>query len=146
MAELQDIIDAIVAIQEAMTPPTDEKRVTAYDEPPATPIVYPSFINVERDSEQSDYAERPIITAYIIDMHLIFATVEKKYSYRSKRKWIKPVREAIATNGKLNGTVNWARLQGMDFHPEGLTYGGVEYDAITFTLQATVQDQMARIA
>ena len=145
MAELQDIIDQIVIIQKAITPPTGEKDVTVYDEPPATPMVFPSFINVERETEELNYVA-PIIIPYSIDMHLIFGTFDKGYAYRSKRLWIQPVREAFATNGTLNGTVNWAWLQRMDFHPEGFTYGGVEYHASTFILQATVQDQTARSA
>jgi hypothetical protein len=149
MAELQEIIDAIVDIQKAITTPVDEKGVTVYDEPPATPVVFPSFINVERETEElSNTVGRtgPIIIPYIIDMHLVFGTFDKRYSYRSKRQWIQLVHEAIATNLKLNGTVKEARLQSMDFHPDGLTYSGVEYDAITFTLRAVVHDETVRSA
>jgi hypothetical protein len=149
MAELQEIIDEIVTIQEAITTPADEKAVTAYDEPPATPMVYPCFLNIERETEElSNTVGRtgPIIIPYIIDMHLLFATFDKKYAYRSKRQWIQPVHKAIATNLKLNGTVKEARLQSMDFHPEGLTYEGLEYHATTFTLRAVVHDLTIRSA
>ncbi len=149
MAELQDIIDQIVIIQNAITPPTNEKGVTVYDEPPETPVVYPSFINVERDTEElinTVGRTGPIVIPYIIDMHLVFGAFDKKYSYRSKRKWIQLVHEAIATNLKLGNTVKEARLQTMDFHPGGFTYGGVEYHAITFTLRAVVHDLTVRSA
>ncbi len=145
MAELQDIIDQIVLIQKDVTPPTGEKDVTVYDEPPEAVQVFPSFLNIERETEELNYMA-PIIIPYIIDMHLIFGAFDKKYAYRSKRLWIQPVRVAFATNGHLNGSVNGAWLHRMDFHPEGFTYGAIEYDAITFTLQATVQDLTARSA
>jgi hypothetical protein len=149
MAELQAIIDAIVTVQNAITPPTGEKGVTVYDEPPEVAAVYPSFINVERETEElSNTVGRrgPIVIPYIIDMHLIFGAFDKKYSYRSKRKWVQPVHEAIATNLKLGGTVKEARLQNMDFHPNGLTYGEIEYHAVTFTLRAVVHDLTVRSA
>ena len=143
MAELQAIFDQIVIIQNAITPPTGEKDVTVYDEPPETPVVYPSFINVERDTETIEHSPGFRITPYIIDMHLIFGAFEKKYAYRSKRKWIVQVRDAFVLKLTLNATATSAMILEMDFHPDGFTYGGVEYDAITFTLHATVKEGVA---
>lgn len=142
MAELQEIIDQIVAIQEGITPPEDEKGVTVYDEPPEVPQVFPSFINVERETGVIEHGPRFMILPYIIDMHLIFGA-DKKYSYRSKRKWIMKVRDAFAAKLTLNATATSAMILEMDFHPDGLTFGGVEYDAITFTLHATVKEAVA---
>ncbi len=143
MAELQAIIDEIVIIQNAITPPTDEKDVTVYDEPPETPTVYPSFINVERDTETIEHSPSFMITPYIIDMHLVFGAFAKKYAYRSKRKWLQKVRDAFAAKLTLNATATSAMILELDFHPDGFTYGGVEYDATTFTLHATVKEAVA---
>ncbi len=143
MAELQAIIDEIVVIQKAITKPTGEKGVTVYDEPPETPVVFPSFINVERATETIEHGPSFMILPYIIDMHLVFGAFDKKYSYRSKRKWIVKARDAFAAKLTLNATATSAMILEMDFHPEGFTYGGVEYDAITFVLHATVKEAVA---
>ncbi len=146
MAELQAIIDAIVVIQNAITPPAGEKGVTVYDEPPEAAAVYPSFVNVERETEELSHTVGPVLIPYIIDMHLIFGAFDQKYAYRSKRKWIQLVYEAFATNYKLGATVKESRLQSMDFHPNGLTYGEIEYHAVTFVLRAVVHDLTVRSA
>ena len=126
MAELQAIFDQIVIIQNAITPPTDEKDVTVYDEPPEPAVVYPPLINVERDTETIEHSPGFRVTPYIIDMHLIFGAFDKKYAYRSKRKWIVQVRDAFVLKLTLNATATTARILGMDFHPDSCTYGGGE--------------------
>lgn len=145
MAELPEIFAQIVVIQEGITPPTDEKGVTVYGEPPATSIVYPSFINIADVTETIEHGESWRRTPYIIDMHLIFAQSMDKYSHRSKLTWVKPVRDAFAAKTTLNGTVMGAYILDMDFHKDGLTLRNAdsEYEAITFTLHATVKEAVA---
>jgi len=146
MGELQEIIDELVIIQQVITPPTGEKDLVAYDEPPGQTMIYPCFLNVERETGEIGYAPSLMILPYIIDMHFIFGTADRKYAYRSKRKWVKAVRDAFAAKLTLNGKATEAQLLAMNFHPSGLILdeeSGQKYDAITFVLRATVKEAIA---
>ena len=145
MGELQEIIDELVIIQQVITPPTGEKDLVAYDEPPGQTMIYPCFLNVERETGEIIYAPSLMILPYIIDMHLVFGA-DRKYAYRSKRKWVKPVRDAFAGKLTLNGKATEAQILAMNFHPSGLLLdeeSGQKYDAITFVLRATVKEAIA---
>src|SRR4030042_4894928 len=104
MSELQDIIDQIVVIQKAITPPTGEKDIAdASDEAPVDLLLFPYFLNVEAETAIG-YGVSLRIQKHHIDMHLVFGTGDKKYSMRSRRKWVEAVLATFIGEGTMTGT------------------------------------------
>jgi hypothetical protein len=140
MSELQEIVDAIVVVQAAITPPAGEKDVVAYDEWPAAITVFPSFVNDEVETT----IERPPsmrIETHLIRMYLLFGGADVKYSQRTRRKWVEKVQDAFEGNVNLAGTCTQAVVTRID-------YGVIEavsgfYAGATFELQVEIKQGVA---
>jgi hypothetical protein len=146
MSDLQEIIDKIVVIQAAITPPTGEKDVTAYDEPPTSVLPFPCFINAETSAEEIGVWNTSGRTIpYLIDMHLVFAQADQQYSVRSRRAWVIPVLDAFGHDYTLSGAagVQKAFIETIEFHDKQngyLAVGEKDYIAATFKLRVIVEE------
>lgn len=138
MAELQTIIDAIVVIQKALTPPTDTKAIkNAYDEPPDHAIgtgSFPCVVNLEEEGESRDRAHRNAEVQHTIGMHLLFSAATKKYSVRVRRQWLEIWLVAFAPGVTLGGTVD-PMLAPLAFDYTPYDFDGTDYAAINFTME-----------
>ena len=138
---IPSIIDAIVLIQKAITTPTGEKDLAdAFDEPPAQIVNFPTFVNIERSvSAVGNSGLREL--NWVIDMMLLFAPSEQKYSVRSRRLWVQAVIDKFCTKLTLLGTVS--AVYGMEMSYEPVLLGETEYVAATFTITANVTEAFA---
>ena len=139
--DLQGIIDQLVIIQNAITPPTGENDLKCYDEPPTGVLTFPSFVNVEDDLAQVVRASSLRTITFFINMHLLFARADQKYSVRSRRAWIKPVIDAFDDALVLDlaqPPVQYAPIESVSFENVVLPGSGSdqEYIAATFRLKA----------
>lgn len=145
-------MDAIVAMQKAVPVPSGEKDIAlATDEPPEDISVFPSFVNVEEVTDVTHGASRRQET-HIINMHLLFEKADVTYSVRSRRAWIKNVRDTFDTNLRLFlATVaqcHYARVSRVEYHDDlpfntPLAIGDHEYNAATFVLEVLVDGAFA---
>ena len=139
--ELQDIIDQLVVIQNAITPPTGENPLKCYDEPPTGVLTFPCFVNIEDDLAEVVRAVSLRTITFFINMHLLFARADQKYSVRSRRAWIKPVIDAFDGAVRLDNEqapVQYAPIETVSFENVVLPGSGSdqEYIAATFRLKA----------
>lgn len=142
---IQDIIDELVTMQQAITPPAGEKDIAAaYDEHPAQVTVFPCFINDEDNIVPTQMANAHRHLVHTINMHLLFAAAGQRYSQRSRRKWVRPVLDAFGAKIQLNGTATQSRIAAVTFDP--VTIGDAEYAAATFVLVADVDDNFQAVA
>ncbi|KPJ64878.1 hypothetical protein AMK68_00140 [candidate division KD3-62 bacterium DG_56] len=141
MSELQDIIDQIVYIQkETLVAPSSEKDIAvATDELPVDLTLYPCFLNVEA-STSIDYGAGGLREQHHeIDMNLVFSPSDKKYSMRSRRKWVQAVLDAFASRVTLNGTATQALITGVDYQTP-LQWNDTPYMTATFRLAVEVKE------
>ena len=138
---IPEIINAIVTVQKAITTPTGEKPLAdAFDEPPAQVLDFPTFVNIERSvSTEGSSGLREMV--WTIDMHLLFAAGEQKYSVRSRRLWVQAVIDKFCTDLTLLGTVS--AVYGMEMSYEPVLLGETEYVAATFTITARTFEAFA---
>ena len=142
MPEIQDVIDKVVALQKAITPPTGEKDIAeAYDEQPQAVATFPCFVNVETLLDQSQFASAHRHIAFDVEMHLLLGKADSKYERRARRKWIKPVLDAFGGDIQLDGTCNQAHIAGADFDDYEL--GENLYTAVNFVLRVDMPDTFA---
>ncbi len=138
MSELQAIIDAIVVIQKALTPPTDTKAITnAYDEPPDHAIgtaSFPAVINLEEDGESRDHAHGHAEVQHTIGMHLLLGAATVKYNVRVRRQWLEIWLAAFNFANTIDGTVRLI-VSPLAFDYEPYDWNGTNYAAINFTLE-----------
>ena len=138
MSELQDIIDAIVVIQKALTPPTGTKAIkNAYDEPPDHAIgtaSFPAVINLEEEGESRDRSARTREVLHTIGMHLLLSAATTKYSVRVRRQWLEIWLVAFAPGVTIGGTVD-PMLAPLPFDYTPYDFNGTDYAAINFTME-----------
>lgn len=135
--DLPGIFDKIVALQEAITPPTGEKAMKAYDEPPGDVALFPCFVNIEAEDIEINRKASLRTQTFTIDMHLLFMPGNQKYGVRSRRLWVKPVIDAFDGAVRLDNEqapVQYAPVESVSFAP--VTLNGMEYIAATFRLTA----------
>lgn len=133
--ELQDVIDQLVIIQAAITPPTGEKDIAfATDELPPDLMVFPTFLNVEASTDVT-YSPSRREQVHLIDMNLVFAPAAEKYSMRSRRAWVQKVMDAFAAKVTLNGACNKARIIRVEYETP-LQWNDVPFMTATFRLEA----------
>ena len=135
--DLPGIFDKIVALQEAITPPTGEKAMKAYDEPPGDVALFPCFVNIEEEGVEIVRSPGLRQQKFSINMHLLFAPGAQKYAVRSRRLWIKPVIDAFDGAVRLDNEqapVQYAPIDSVSFEPVNINQ--VEYIAATFVLRA----------
>lgn len=139
---IQDIIDELVIVQKAIVPPAGEKALTeAYDEPPGAVNTFPCFVNEERAIPEINRGANLRRTQWLINMHLLFARSDQKYSARTRRKWIPVVLDAFDRAIMLNLArlpVQYAPVEGVSFEP--VQWGETEYIAATFVLRAELSE------
>lgn len=139
VSELQDIIDQIVILQNAITPPSGEKDITgAYDEPPDLISTFPCFVNLEEEGKDVVNPGNWGYVTYTIGMHLLFAPAGTKYSVRARRKWVLPVlaKFSLLANRSLGDTANHTYFTGFNYDP--FEWGGTSYVAANFMLAVKV--------
>lgn len=144
--DLQNIIDAIIVIQQTVSAPSGEKAIQAYhDEPPATVQLFPCFLNMEQEIEAVDvWMSQGRTVDYIINMHLLFAPNEQTYSVKSRRTWVRPVLDAFGVKLQLDGTVDGLKIaviRSVNFDP--VLIGETEYVAVTFELAVRFEEAFA---
>lgn len=133
--EIQDVIDQLVVIQAAITPPTGEKDIAiATDELPPDLTVFPTFLNVETSTEV-EYSPSRRVQVHLIDMNLVFAPAVEKYSMRSRRAWVQKVMDAFAAKVTLNGACNKARILSITYETP-LQWNDIPFMTATFRLEA----------
>lgn len=135
------IIDQLVAIQGAITPPTGEKDIAfAADELPVDLHVFPTFLNVETATHNT-YSPQRIEKQHLIDMILVFAPADKKYSQRSRRAWVQAVQAAFNAKVTLNGTCDKARILNIRYDTP-LNWNDIPFVMATFELEAVVVEDV----
>jgi len=139
MSELQDIIDAMIVIQQAMTPPTGLKGIQQFtDEPPASIGVLPSLLNgLEGDGESERHTHTQAKVTHRIDMHLLFSQATKKYPRRQARAWLEKVMNAFPIGGDIGSTVRHTSRLEYEFD-DSFAWGESLYDALSFVLEVEV--------
>jgi len=154
--ELADIVDAIVAMQKNDIPlPAGQTKgiALATDEPMEDVSVFPAFLNIE---EAIDVTHGPSRRqdVHTINMHLLFARADQKYSVRARRAWILQVRNTFDLNLRLflrdTGVAqcHYARVSRVEYHDNmpfntPLALGDHEYIAATFILEVLVDGAFA---
>lgn len=129
-------MDAIAAIQLAISPPAGQKPVQqALDEPPYTITVYPLFVNAEVTTDVK--TKRTFGTAsneldHQIDMALALAPADGIYAIRMRRPWVSVVLDAFRQNPSLNSTCDGAYVERVDH--SAAHFGGIDYPGLTFRL------------
>jgi len=135
--DLPGIFDKIVALQEAITPPTGEKAMKAYDEPPGDVALFPCFVNIEEEGVEIIRSPGLRQQKFVINMHLLFAPGVQKYGVRSRRLWVKPVIDAFDNAIRFDNEqapVQYAPIESVSFAPVDIN--NTEYVAATFVLRA----------
>lgn len=131
-AEVQEVIDQIVLIQESITPPDGLKSLRCYDEPPGhTVLNFPSLVNVESRIEDIDRGPSRRQQTLFVDMHLLLAQKDQKYSMRERRLWVQAILDKFDTELQLNGHASIATVRSVDFDSIELD---TEYLGATFEL------------
>lgn len=135
--EIQDVMDKLVALQLAVPAPIGEKDIAeASDEPDAVVGGLPAFRNIEAETiEISRAAQLRTVTTYV-DMALLFAPGEQKYSVRSRRKWELAVLNHFDQSLRLDNEqspVQYSAIEAIDRRP--VRVGETEYVASTFRLR-----------
>lgn len=146
MAQIQDVLDQVVILQNAIPTPTNERDIqVAYDEPPETFATFPCFVNLERRGTQYFPSGNWGYLDYIIEMHLVFAAAGGKYSHRSRRKWVFPVIQHFRNNVSLNNTCALSVMEEWNYSPEddAFVWNGVEYVSARFVLRIKTQEDWA---
>lgn len=137
MAELQAIIDAIVTLQKAITPPTGQKAIkNAWDEPPGDigAAAFPCVVNLEEPGESRDHAQGHPEVLHTIGMHLLFSSASGKYSVRARRAWLEKFLSTFTIGGNtLSGTVRTVRSLEFDYSP--FAWNNTDYAGINFTME-----------
>lgn len=137
--ELQDIVDQLVVIQNAITPPTGEKDIAlATDELPPDLSVFPTFLNIETEADIEPGGSTLEIQLRRIDMHLVLGGTDKKYSLRSRRLWEEKVLAAFRAKLTLNSTCTQALIKGITYDTP-LPWNEHDYLVATFRLEAEVK-------
>lgn len=137
MAEIQAVFDAIIVVQKALTPPTDQKGIQQFtDEPPANIGVLPAFLNVDDAGSSDNLAHGHPQATHRILMHLLFSKATQKYPRRQARAWLEKVLAAfpIGGSGTIGGTVRDTVRLSWAFDDE-FEWGDSEYDALSFVLE-----------
>jgi hypothetical protein len=138
---LLQVIDALVAIEQAVPPPAGEKDIAeAYDEIPRAVLTFPCFVNIEQPQEShgsSGLRDR----RRTIDAHLLFCESTQKYSIRSRRAWEDAVLDHLCRNLTLNGTVS--AIHGITTNYEPVSLGETEYIACTFSIEVQIVEAFA---
>jgi len=137
--ELQSIVDELVSIQSAITPPSGLNDLKCYDEPPSGVLTFPSFVNLETDIEEITRSSSLRTMKFAIDMHLLFARADQKYSIRERRQWVKKVIDAFDGAVRLDNNqapVQYAPIESVSFDDVTLPGSEQEYIAATFRLRA----------
>ena len=139
MAEVQAIIDAIIVIQKAMTPPSGQKDIQLFtDEPPASIGVLPAFLNgVGGGGKSHNIAHQHAQVTHRIDMHLLFSAATKKYPRRQARAWLEKVMTAFPIAGTVGGSVRTTTRLEYSFEDD-FAWGESLYDALSFVLEVEV--------
>lgn len=138
MAEVQAIIDAIIVIQKAMTPPSGQKDIQLFtDEPPASIGVLPAFLNLEGDGESERHTHSQAKVTHRINMHLLFSGVTNKYPRRQARAWLEKVMTAFPIAGTVGGSVRTTTRLEYSFEDD-FAWGESLYDALSFVLEVEV--------
>lgn len=139
--ELQDVIDALVVIERAITAPSGEKETfEVYDEIPTSIATYPAFFNTER-ALTTDGASGLREGLWTFDVHLIFAPLEQKYSIRSRRRWVQAVINALHQHLTLGGTVSSIYTIQVDYEP--VRFYDTDYLAANFEIDARLYESYA---
>jgi len=139
--EVQQLIDELVTIQNAITPPTGEKDIAAaYDEPPADPTIFPCFLNLEAGAQVVRELHRRQVT-HTINMSLLLAAADQKYSVRTRRLWVGAVLDAFDIKLRLNGQAHYAHIDTIEYDP--IEWNGKAYVGATFVLTVLVDGAFA---
>lgn len=148
--ELQEIMDAVVRVWGTVDTPADEQAIALVaDEPPDVVAVFPAVINVEDESLFPGNPSSGRTIVHTLNMHLLFAPAGGSYSFKSRRKWIKPVMDAFDANVNLlidpadaaTRTCQRSMITRVLFNP--VSWNGQEYIAATFILGVTTAQTMA---
>jgi len=139
--QIQDVIDALVTLQGQIAAPGGGNVAAAYDEPPAAVAKFPSFVNIENGLVNIQLSGSHRHVEHLINMHLLFAPADQKYSVRERRVWVQAVLDAFGGRMRLGLPQTVARIEETAYDP--VTLGDMEYIAATFTLRALVDDAFA---
>lgn len=133
---LTEIMTALATLQMTITPPAGEPVLTnAYDEPPSQVMTFPVMVNFEKHITY-EYAPGMRIAEITIEMYLLFAKADQKYSERSRRLWHQAVLDLFASDVAFHDAqlpVQWMRIADADFETP-LTLGDTSYVTTTYTL------------
>ena len=134
---LAAIMAAIADVQQAITPPLGQRGIQlATDEPPDNLDVFPTFANYETTTDVKRLRTFGTLALneleHYIDMALIFAPADGKYSVRERRPWVPAVLDAFRVNPSLNDTCDGAYVETVDHR--AAHFGGMEYPGLTFRL------------
>ena len=146
--EIQDILDQIVILQNAIPTPVGEKRLThAYDEQPESGATFPCFINIVR--EVSDFKRQSLVRqqgALAIDMYLCFEQGSGIYADRSRRLWYQAVMDYFDQHEGLGNTVHWSAIERASFDEPLQVTEALRYPGIKFELKALMKSSAVTLA
>ena len=139
--EIQDIVDQIVVLQNAVPTPTGEKDIThAYDEQPESGSTFPCFINIVRDVEEFErLGEVRLHAVLTVDMYLCFEQGSGFYADRSRRLWYQAVMDYFDKHLSLNGTAQWAAIERAAFDEPYQVNETLRYPGVKFELRVRMQ-------
>ncbi|HZP94289.1 MAG TPA: hypothetical protein VFB20_15620 [Burkholderiales bacterium] len=141
-AQIQDIMDALVTMQQAIAIPGGGLHdLQAFDEPPASVAAFPVFVNIETGIQNVQLSGSHRHIEHLIDMHLLFAPTDQKYSVRERRLWVQAVLDAFGGKIRLGLSGAVGRIESVTYDPFALN--DVEYIAATFSLRVLVDDAFA---
>lgn len=143
---LESVLDAIKALQEAVSTPSGEKALThAYDEMPESLATYPCFLNVLREEtgikRQSGARQRSNVA---IDMYLCWQPGSGTYADASRRVWRKAVLDRFDLNGSLSASAITSSIERVSFDEplkldEVRSYPGIKFELQIIMLPSTVE-------
>jgi hypothetical protein len=145
---LESVLDAIKAVQEAVTTPGGEKALThAYDEMPESLATYPCFVNVLREEtefkRQSGARQRSSVA---IDMYLCWEPGSGTYADASRRVWRKAVLDQFDENGSLSASAITSSIERVSFEEPLQMTPERSYPGIKFELQITMLPSTVELA
>jgi hypothetical protein len=139
--ELQDLMDALVTAQKAITPPAGAKDIAnVTEEPLGQIVVFPAFVNVERETvlTTASHGASTRYATHLIDMHLVFSPADRKYAVRQMRPWVEAVLDALDKHTLFTDAFA-SEITTVDFEPlEWPPNSNIFYRAANFELQTRV--------
>lgn len=132
------IMEAIVDVEEAITPPTGWASPIIWENLTTMPGTWPLWINVPDSLDSLVRASSTRTGRYSIRAFLVFASGEYNYASIEQRAWVPVVQDAFDQHLKVGGSVQLLELSRVEFAP--IEFWGTPFVGLTFVFEAIVSE------